>query len=251
MKLHFEVSGSGGIPLVCTHGWACNGDQFIELSRFFVKEFRVFRPDLPGHGRTPLNGFLPGFEAYAGEVAEFVSTHKLESPVLLGHSMGGVLSLMAAASGRLHPRAVINLDGGLPPAERTLAGQRTIRSWLDKPDFRERLAGALRETFFQPSERDDRCEKIVKTMCSAPEAVLRFLPEQAGELHPENTLPNVAASVLFIGSAAPRFDAEQAAAAIPDFRLERIPNAGHFLHIYVADRVAALIKDFLRSENLC
>ena len=143
MELHFEVSGSGEVPLICTHGWACNGDQFIELSRLLTKDLRVFRLDLPGHGRTPLDGFLPGFESYSGLIADFALKHNLERPVLLGHSMGGVLSLMAAASARIQPRAVVNLDGFLPPTGETLAGQQLIRSWLDEPDFRGRLARLL------------------------------------------------------------------------------------------------------------
>jgi len=244
---HFEISGAGNIPLICTHGWACRGEQFAGLSHLLAKDFRIYRLDLPGHGQTPLDGFVPGFEAYAGMIADFVLKHGLERPVLLGHSMGGVLSLMAAATGRLQPRAVINLDGSLPPGEKTLAGQQLIRSWMEEPDFRGRLAGLWREIFFLASERDTRCEAIVQTMCSAPDAVLRFLPEQAGELQPEFILPRVTVPVLFVGAAVPLFDAQKAAAAIPRLRVEHIPDAGHFLHVYAADRVAALLKSFLNS----
>jgi len=245
MEPHFEVSGSGAVPLVCIHGWACNGDQFIELSRLLAKDFRIFRLDLPGHGRTPLDGFLPGFESYAGLIVDFILKHQLERPVLLGHSMGGVLSLMAAAAGQLQHRAIINLDGFLPPTGETLAGQQLIRSWLDESDFRGRLGKLLRKVFFLPSECDARCEAILQTMCSAPDAVLRFLPEQIGGLHPDQILPRLTAPVLFVGSAAPLFDAKQAAADIPRFRLEQLSDAGHFLHIYAADRVAAMVRSFV------
>lgn len=250
MKLHFQVTGSGKVPLICIHGWACHGGQFLELSRLLGKDFRIFLLDLPGHGRTPLDEFLPGFESYAGEIIDFVLMHRLERPILLGHSMGGMLSLIAAASGRLQSRAVINLDGGLPAAEKTLAGQRMIRGWLDAPDFRGRFAGLLREVFFEPPERDARCDDILRTMCAAPDPVLRFFPEQVGGLQPEKILPRVSAPVLFIGPAAPRFDSGRAAALIPHLRVERIPDAGHFLHVYVPDKVAAIVGDFLRSRSI-
>jgi len=232
--------------LICTHGWACNGGQFIELSLLLAKDFRIFRPDLPGHGRTPLDGFAPGFNRYADALVDFALQHKLARPVLLGQSMGGVLSMMAAASGRLQPRAVINLDGSLPATEKTLAGQELIRRWADEPDFRQRLAGLLRKAFFLPAERDARCDAILQVMCSAPMTVLRFLPEQVGDLRPEQILPRVAAPVLYIGSAAPRFDPRKAAVSIPHLRLEQIPDAGHFLHVYAADRVAAIVMNFLQ-----
>jgi pimeloyl-ACP methyl ester carboxylesterase len=245
--LHFEVSGSGELPLICTHGWACNGEQFSELSRLLAKDFRIFRLDLYGHGRTPLDEFSPGFEAYAIAIVEFALRYRLERPVLLGHSMGGVVSMIAASSERLRPRAVINLDGSLPATKETLAGQNLIRGWLDEPDFRKRLTELLRNAFFLPSERDARCEAILQTMCSAPETVLRFLPTEVGELHPDRVLPKVTVPVLYVGSAAPRFDAQIAAALIPHLRLEQIPDAGHFLHVYAADRVAPLITSFASS----
>lgn len=246
--MHFEVSGTGVIPIICVHGWGCDGEQFVELSRCLEKEFRVFRLDLPGHGRTALNEFLPGFANYAQTIVDFARSQKLQNPVLLGHSMGGVVCLLAAASGRLPPRAVINLDGSLPPAEQTLAGQKQIRAWLDEPDFRARLAGALRESFFLPSERDGRCEAIIREMCSAPDAVLRFLPEHIGDLRPERDLPKVTAPALYIGSARPRFDTVAARRLMPHLQLKRIPGVGHFLHVYAVDKVAAMVKGFV-SEN--
>jgi len=245
VELHFEVSGSGDIPLICIHGWACSGEQFIELSSFLAKGFRVFCPDLPGHGRTPLNGFVPAFEHYADTIVDFALEHGLEHPVLLGHSMGGVLSLMAAASGRLQPRAVINLDGSLPSTEESLSGLKLIGNWLNEPDFRERLIRLLREAFFLPTERDARCEAILRTMCAAPDAVLRFLPEQVDELHADRILPLVTAPVLYVGSAAPRFDSQEAMALIPHLQLEQISDAGHFPHVYAANKVAALAMNFL------
>jgi pimeloyl-ACP methyl ester carboxylesterase len=115
--LHFEVSGSGRVPLICIHGWACDGQQLVELSRRLANDFRIFRLDLPGHGRSPLAGLVSDFEGYAQRIAHFAQDHDLERSVLLGHSMGGILSMMAAGSGQLAPRAVINLDGSLPATE--------------------------------------------------------------------------------------------------------------------------------------
>jgi pimeloyl-ACP methyl ester carboxylesterase len=86
-------------------------------------------------------------------------------------------------------------------------------------------------------------------MCAAPEEVLRFLPERIGTLRPEEILRHVRTPVLYIGSAAPRFDAARTADWLADFRLERVPDAGHFLHIYAAERVAALATEFFRAAG--
>ncbi|MGH8045669.1 MAG: alpha/beta fold hydrolase [Chthoniobacterales bacterium] len=249
MRLHFEVSGSGPIPLLCIHGWCCESSQFDALAGDLDSEFRIFRPDLPGHGKTPLDGFQPAFANYAAAVVEFAIEHNIENAVLLGHSMGGALTLMAAASGRLHPRALINLDGSLPAAPHVLAGLQKLREWLDEPDFRDRLAAALREGFFLPHERDTRCEAIIRTMCSAPDAVLRFLPEQIGGLDAATVLSKISAPVLYIGADTPRFDAARATTLLPPINIERIAGAGHFMHIYETQRIAALMGSFIAAQR--
>lgn len=245
--MHCETFGSGSEPLVCLHGWGCRGGQFAGLAELLGRDFRIHMPDLPGHGRTPLRDFKPGFESYAGAVTKFISDLGVKRPVLLGHSMGGVLALMAAT--RLEVRAVINLDGSLPAAAHTLTAQDTLRSWLDEPDFRSRLAGALREGFFLPHERDAQCETIIREMCSAPEAVLRFLPTQVHALLPQDILPRVAAPVLYIGAAKPRFDAEAAAVMVRDARFQKISTAGHFLHLYAPAEVSSLVIPFLAGHK--
>ncbi|HEX5223261.1 MAG TPA: alpha/beta hydrolase [Verrucomicrobiae bacterium] len=246
-RLSFETSGRGRVPLICVHGWACNGGQFTELRGLLADDFRVFRLDLPGHGKTPLENFKPGFESYARAITEFCIEQKLERPVFLGHSMGGVLCLIAAAAGVIQPRAVINLDGTLPAAARLTGVYPALEALLAAPDFREQFAGVVRKSFFLETERDARCDAIVQTMCSAPEAVLRFLPEQAGDLRPEEILPNVLCPVLYVGAAQPRFDADKAASLIPHFTFEQIPEAGHFLHVYAVDKLAKILLRFLTS----
>ena len=233
--------------MVCVHGWGCNAGQFVELSRLLADRFRVYRIDLPGHGKTPLNDFKPGFESYARLIAEFAGEQKLERPVLLGHSMGGVLALLAAAQGGIQARAVISLDGTLPAAASSAAAYPLLRAMMARPDCREQFAEVVRTAFFLETERDARCEEIVCAMSSAPDAVLRFLPEQAGDLRPESILPNIKVPVLYVGGARPRFDAEQAASLISQFTYVQIPDAGHFLQIYSLDKLSPILGRFFQS----
>ena len=244
---HCDVFGSGDTPLVFVHGWCCEGGQFGLLAKEFAKSHRIFCPDLPGHGRTPLGTFSPGFETYADALAGWIEGQRLDRPILIGHSMGGALALMTAT--RVAVRSVINLDGSLPAAPATLAAQKVIREWLDLPDFRSRLAEALRGGFFLPHERDARAEEIIRKMTAAPKAVLRFLPETIGSLDPSRILARIKAPVLYIGAQKPRYDATTAKTLLPDVQIERLPDAGHFLHVYAPAQVAALARAFLSPTS--
>ncbi len=244
---HCEVSGNGTIPLVCVHGWCCEGGQFTKLGKMLDADFRIYRPDLPGHGQTPLGTFEPGFAQYSAALADWISQQNLKPPVLLGHSMGGVLCLMAAK--RVGARAVINLDGSLPAARSTLDGQAALRGWLGEPDFLERLAAALRESHYLPHERDEEMAEIIRRMCSAPESVHRFLPETIDTLRPEQILAEVRMPVLYIGADKPRFDTAAAQALLPQLTMKQIPDTGHFLHLRAPGQVADLVREFLGNQS--
>ena len=84
----------------------------MDLAELLADDFHLYLIDLPGHGNTPLEDFQPSFQNFSDVLVEFVVAHVPAHPILLGHSMGGALSLLAGA--RQHPRAIINLDGAFP-----------------------------------------------------------------------------------------------------------------------------------------
>jgi len=241
MRLRHKISGRGNRPLLCVHGWGCRKEQFDDVAGRVGGHYRVYQLDLPGHGETPLGDFVPTFANFANVVIAFAHEHGLNDAVLLGHSMGGALALMAAAE--MQPRAVVNLDGSFPAAARVLAAQETILGWLSLPDACIRLAKALRETYFLPAERGPQCDEIIREMCAMPESVLRFLPEQIGSLRPEKYLPRIAAPVWYVGAASPRFAPEEARCWVNDFHFVQFPDTGHFLHIFAPEQVAGRLKE--------
>lgn len=242
MSLSFEEIGNGQRTLVCVHGWGCHAGQFHDVARLLAPSFRIFLPDLPGHGRTPLGSFVPSFENYANALVCFIDSLHIDPPVLLGHSMGGVLALIAAA--RTEVAAIINLDGAFPAKPAVIDAQNVFRERLKEPGDLSWFGDSLREAFFDPSELGDRAEQIIAGMCSMPEPVLHFLPDQIGTLDAAATLPRVRAHALYVGSARPRFDEAAARLLSPKFSFCEIPGTGHFLQIFAAEAVAELVKKF-------
>lgn len=87
--------------------------------------------------------------------------------------------------------------------------------------------------------------EIIRRMCAAPEAVLRFLPETIDTLRPEQILAELQMPVLYIGADKPRFDSGAAQALLPQLTLKHIPATGHFLHMRAPGQVADLVREFL------
>jgi len=99
----YDVRGSGDVTLVFVHCWACNRGYWREQLDAFAPGYQVVSLDLAGHGASGKARTSWSLDGLAGDVAAVVDDLGLERVVLVGHSMGGPVALLAAA--RLGERA--------------------------------------------------------------------------------------------------------------------------------------------------
>ncbi len=112
-ELAYRVSGSGR-PVVLIHGlWNTSGlwQQTLEA---FSPLYRLYAPDLPGHGQSSPR--LPWkLREVAALLAAWMRLLKLPPATVVGHSMGGALAIILAASEpALVNRLVLVNAAGLP-----------------------------------------------------------------------------------------------------------------------------------------
>ncbi|HSL83506.1 MAG TPA: alpha/beta fold hydrolase, partial [Thermoanaerobaculia bacterium] len=106
----YEVSGpaeAAGPALVFVHCWACDRTYWREQVDVFAADHRVVTLDLAGHGESGAGREAWTVTGLAGDVRAVVEAlareERLERVILIGHSMGGPVSLEAA---RLMPERV-------------------------------------------------------------------------------------------------------------------------------------------------
>ena len=91
--LHHEISGKGKKPLVLLHGFMENTTIWDEMEAHLSKDFTLIKIDLPGHGKSKIYQEIHTVELMAEKVKEVIDALKLEKINLLGHSLGGYVSL--------------------------------------------------------------------------------------------------------------------------------------------------------------
>ncbi|MEU6366186.1 alpha/beta hydrolase [Streptomyces sp. NPDC046931] len=137
-RLHVEVHGpEGAPPVVLAHGWTCSTAFWAAQIRDLAADHRVIAYDQRGHGRSPASPTCTP-EALADDLEAVLSATLApgEKAVVVGHSMGGMTVLAAAARARFraHTAAVLLCSTGsarLVAEARVLpmrAGR--VRTWL-------------------------------------------------------------------------------------------------------------------------
>src|SRR5690349_19552606 len=87
MKLAYREVGEG-TPLIILHGLFGQSDNWNTLAKNFAAEnFKVFTIDQRNHGLSPHSDEW-NYELMAADLLGFIEEHRLNAPILLGHSMG-------------------------------------------------------------------------------------------------------------------------------------------------------------------
>lgn len=99
-KIYYQVTGEGQ-PVVLLHGFAEDQTIWAEQIPFLQQHCQLIVPDLPGSGKSDLlTKQNVTIEDYAECINTLLEFENVEKCILLGHSMGGYITLALA---ELHP----------------------------------------------------------------------------------------------------------------------------------------------------
>lgn len=101
LSTNYEVYGQGE-RLLLLHGWATNLQSFGKVGRLLSQNFQVISLDLPGFGLSQPPQTTYGVFDYAAFVEKFLNYLDVNQVSLLGHSMGGAVTIAYALN---HSRA--------------------------------------------------------------------------------------------------------------------------------------------------
>lgn len=90
--IHFFEKGQGK-PVVLIHGFCESGNMWVPFAEVLSSDFRVFCPDLPGFGDSPIASDQISLEEVAVQLEEWMEEQKIQNPIVIGHSLGGYVAL--------------------------------------------------------------------------------------------------------------------------------------------------------------
>lgn len=94
MKLNALVRGKG-YPILCLHGHPGSSKTMSVFTDVLSKNYKTIAPDLRGYGKTTAGGSFQ-MEDHLEDLQQLLDRYEIEECLLLGWSLGGILSLELA-----------------------------------------------------------------------------------------------------------------------------------------------------------
>lgn len=93
--LNYKIIGEGK-PIVLLHGYLENMKMWENYAEELAKEYKVILLDLPGHGTSEVFDEVHSMEIIAGQVNQTLGFLEVKEAMVVGHSMGGYVTLALA-----------------------------------------------------------------------------------------------------------------------------------------------------------
>ena len=130
LLLHVQDYGTAGRPqMLCVHGSAAHAHWFDFVASGLNDEFHVLAPDLRGHGDSAWDRSQHpeyNYDRYAADLHELSEKLDLRDFILVGHSMGGLVSTVYAATYSGRARAFIMVDSSLNLSSERIASMNAV-----------------------------------------------------------------------------------------------------------------------------
>jgi len=275
---YLDFGGPARGPLiVCVHGLSGSAVNWAAIAPLLTGRYRLIAPDLAGHGLTRAGGRDTGVYANRDLLHRFIESVSAGQPVILiGNSMGGMISVLEASAFPETVAALILVDPALPfafarpdPVVATLFALygtpglgSLMRSLRRDPPPDVQVARLLSVCCADPSrvpaatvaqhvemerrraEFPDRSQAVNNAMRS----VVQTVSKGRGQTY-RTIVDSVHCPVLLLQGDRDRLVpvsvARSAARAHPDWTLAVLPGVGHVPQLEAPRETAQLIIDWL------
>ncbi len=148
MRFHYLDWGGSGHPILFLHGGGLNAHTWDVVALALHKSYRCIALDQRGHGDSEWSPAIDyGVETQVRDIEGFIDQLKLEAPVLVGQSMGGLNAMAYAVrhSDRIKGLVVVDVGPEVNPA-----GAERIREFSSTPELDSLEAFLERAVKFNP-----------------------------------------------------------------------------------------------------
>jgi pimeloyl-ACP methyl ester carboxylesterase len=250
IDLCYEIAEGPRTPIIFVPGWCCDHTYFLpQFDHFAARGHTVVAVDLRGHGQSgkPEQDYSMG--VFAEDLAWLTDELNLEHPVLVGHSMGGVVVFELAIRQPALPRAIVMIDSPVARPAASRAAMPAFLKDLERPNYRVTLSRYVEDALFLPTDDAKRKARILEQMSGTAQHVMVAAFRGMREFDPDVDATRVHSPSLYISADdRPLSDLPHLFELVPQMFFGQTVGSGHFCQLEVPDQINAMIARFLTIQ---
>jgi pimeloyl-ACP methyl ester carboxylesterase len=240
-----------GEPIVLIHGFCGSKDYWQKVVPGLAEKYRVIAVDLPGHGGSGLPEGYVSVEAMAEMIQSAVLELGLEKVSLIGHSLGGyvTLALAEAYEDKLKQFLLVHSTAN-PDSEEGKKGREVAAGKIDSEGIKSFVDGLVPNLFApgekQPEELQQAKEIGYGTNPEGAKAALKAMKQRPDRNH---VLKNTKLPVLIVAGEKDQIVPPEKSFTVvgPNIKQVTIKGAGHMSMYEAPAELVEVIRGFLEE----
>jgi pimeloyl-ACP methyl ester carboxylesterase len=247
VELPYVVSGDSEATVVLVHCWMCERSFWDAQIPALQDDYRVIALDLPGHGEGGDGRDNWSIAGYGEDVSGLITHLGLERVVLVGHSMGGPVSLRAAALAGDSVVGIVAVDT-LHDADFDFDQPMVVQMFAAfEGDFREVCTDFVNQMFVEEGV-DEIVDKVRRVGCEDSNAEAgRALMRDFAALDFPTLFREAGVPIRAINAAGPNATQVETNRKYADFDAVYMEDVGHYLHMTRPEEFNRLLLETLNQ----
>ena len=257
-QFHYSLSGNNNQQTILfLHGFTGNSQDFSSVIPLLCKSCCCLAVDLPGHGKTQVNGDETCYNMSntAEALIQLLDDLQIDKCLLLGYSMGGRLALYMTLHfpERFEKVVLESASPGLKTEkERShrLQADSQIAQKLENSNIKDFLLNWYESPLFKSLKNSPNFDKLIETrLANNPLELAKSLRNMGTGNQPslwEKLAQNQIPLLLLAGEYDDKFTTinTEMAKLCPAASLEIVSKAGHNIHLENIDKFVAGLRQF-------
>ncbi len=232
-RIPYSVAGrnDADVTVVLVHCWMCDRSFWKEQLPALAESYRTIALDLPGHGQATAERETWTVERYGEDVAGLIRELDLSNVLLMGHSMGGPVSLRAAALVPGKIRGIVAVDT-LHNADFKFEGEQ-VEEFMRA--FETDFVGTCNrfvDQMFVEEDVDDVVAHVRRIGCDGPNGEIgAALMRNFGVIDMPAWFRDAGVPIRAINASAPTPTEVEINRKYSDFDVKLLEGVGHYPHM--------------------
>ncbi len=205
---------------------------------------RVVAVDLRGHGESDARVHDCSVAGFADDVARVASKLGIERPVVIGHSLGGLVALELASRG--NARAAVILECHVAASPEVAVALQPALDRLESSSY-QATAGALLERLLGQEFDEAERTRMLAYVRSLPQHVLSRTLRASLAYDSREAAARVRCPILYVGTSIPYADIPRFKKLCPQLVTEQVAGCGHYFPLEAPEQLNPMIRSFLET----